>query len=203
LQSRIEYVEHDRVERYGVVSQALHWATAALVLHAFINGLGGSEERVYASSRDFQRQMHETLGVCVFALTALRLLWRRFEIGPGPVPVARWMELSRKGVEVTLYVLLVAVPLTAVAGAWLEGHPLTLLAGFTVPPPPVFSHGAGLELARLHTWLGDAIVWVGAFHGLAALYHHVVLKDTAMITMLPRWLPIHQRQAPVDVDHSH
>jgi hypothetical protein len=36
--------------RYGAVSQVLHWATAALVVWAFTNGLGGSESRVYMSS---------------------------------------------------------------------------------------------------------------------------------------------------------
>ena len=185
------------VERYGAVSQMLHWATTALVLYAFIDGLGGSEERVYATSRDFQRQMHETLGLCVFALTAIRLLWKRFEIAPSPVPVARWMEVLRRGVEIALYLLLVTVPLTAVCGAWLEGHPVTLLAGVSVAPWPVFSHGAGVAVARLHTWLGDAIMWVAAFHGLAALYHHVVLKDAALMSMLPRWLPVRQRSGPV------
>ena len=32
--------------RYGTVTQALHWATAVLVVLAFIYGPGGSEQRV-------------------------------------------------------------------------------------------------------------------------------------------------------------
>jgi cytochrome b561 len=98
-------------------------------------------------------------------------------------------------VEWALYALLFAVPLTAVAGAWLEGHPLTLLAGLAIPPLPMVSHNAGVAISRLHTWLGDAIIWIGVFHALAALYHHFVLKDTALISMLPRWLPVRQRNS--------
>ena len=37
--------------RYGAVAQVIHWATALLVLVAYVYGLGGSEQRVYASER--------------------------------------------------------------------------------------------------------------------------------------------------------
>jgi cytochrome b561 len=176
------------IARYSGVSQLLHWATAILVFYAFSNGPGGSEARVYAPFRDSQRQLHETLGVAVLALVAVRLLWRMVETRPDLPQVARWMHVAAKTVQSTLYVLLFAVPFTAIAGAWLEGHPLTLLAGFTIPPFLGVSHDAGEAMARLHTWLGDAILWIAVFHGLAALYHHFVLKDAALVTMLPRWL---------------
>jgi cytochrome b561 len=181
-------MKHHPDARYGGMSQALHWVTAILVVYAFTNGLGGSEARVYASSRDTQRQLHETLGMCVLALVAIRLPWRRFEMRPDPPQTAQWMTAARTVVEWTLYVLLFAVPLTAIAGAWLEGHPLTMLAGRKIPPLIMASHVAGVTLSNLHTWLGDAIIWVGVFHALAALYHHFILKDAALISMLPRWL---------------
>ena len=111
---------------YGAVAQILHWLTAILVLVAFIYGLGGSEQRVYLPSRDFDRQLHETLGLCVFALVVLRVLWRLIDTQPEPPQLARWMEIAGKSVQGLLYLLLFAVPLTAIAGAWLEGHPLTL-----------------------------------------------------------------------------
>ena len=62
---------HSRT-RYGAVAQTLHWATAVLVLAAFIYGPGGSEQRVYAPARDFDRQLHETLGLSVLALVAMK-----------------------------------------------------------------------------------------------------------------------------------
>jgi cytochrome b561 len=180
--------------RYGGMSQALHWVTAILVVYAFTNGLGGSEARVYTPSRDFQRQLHETLGMWVLGLVVIRVAWRMFETRPDPPQTARWMKAAKTVVESTLYVLLFAVPLTAIAGAWLEGHPLKLLAGLTIPPLTMASHSAGVTLSNLHTWLGDAIIWVGVFHALAALYHHFILKDAALLSMLPRWLPVRQRK---------
>src|SRR6478735_9818905 len=116
-----------RPTRYGALAQALHWITAVLVLAAFIYGPGGSEERVYSAARDADRQLHETLGLSVLTLAAIRLAWRALDVRPDPPRVARWMGIAATVVQVTLYGLLFAVPLTAISGAWLEGHPVALL----------------------------------------------------------------------------
>ena len=177
---------------YGIVAQAFHWGTALFVLAAFIYGPGGSEQRIYSAARDFERQLHETLGLCVFALVVLSVLWRTVDTRPDPLPLARWMEIASKAVQGALYLLLFAVPLTAVAGAWLEGHPLTLLAGLQIPPLVGISHATGATIASIHTWLGDAILWLAGFHALAAIYHHFVLKDSVLVAMLPNWVPLRQ-----------
>jgi cytochrome b561 len=174
--------------RYGRIAQALHWATAILVLIAFTFGPGGSELRVYSAARDFDRQLHETLGLCVFILVTLRVLWRAIDETPRTPPAPRWMELAAKAVHVALYALLFALPLTAIAGAWLEGHPLTLLGGIEIPALVAKSHDLGAGIANLHTWLGDTIMWLAGLHALAAIYHQFVLDDGLLASMLPRSL---------------
>jgi len=173
------------IARYSGLTRAVHWLIAILVVLAFVFGLGGSEERVYSAARDFERQLHETLGMAVLVLVALHLLWRLVDKRPEPVPAARWMEIGAKVVKGVLYVLLFAVPLSAILGAWLEGHALTLLWGIQVQPPIPEHHAAGEVVAELHTWLGDAILWIAGLHATAALYHHFVLKDSVLISMLP------------------
>src|SRR5690242_16623348 len=111
--------------RYGAVAQTLHWLTAILVVAAFIYGPGGSEQRVYSAARDFDRQLHETLGLCVFLLVLIRVVWRALDKHPEPPQVARWMSWAATAVQTALYLLLVALPITAITGAWLEGHSLT------------------------------------------------------------------------------
>jgi cytochrome b561 len=172
--------------RYGTPAQVLHWLTAILVLAAFIYGPGGSEQRVYAPERDFDRQLHETLGICVLALAVLRLLWLLVDKRPDPPAVPRWMGLAAKSVQAALYILLFAVPLTAISGAWLEGHALTFLGGVVIPAPVGKSHGLGATIAEVHTWLGDAILWLAGAHAAAGLFHHYVLKDGVLLSMLPR-----------------
>ncbi len=181
MQGNTSSLNHDR---YGAVAQAFHWLTAILVLVAFMYGPGGSEQRVYFAANDFDRRLHETLGLCVLVLSALRLAWRMMDRQPDPEPVARWMSGAANAVQVALYVLLFLVPLTAITGAWLEGHPLTWLGG-DVSPWLAASHDLGAQLAKIHGWLGDAILWVAGLHALAALYHHFVLKDGVLRSMVP------------------
>jgi len=180
--------------RYGPVAQAFHWATAVLVVVAFVYGPGGSESRVYSAARDFDRQLHETLGLSVLALVVLRLAWRIVDVRPDPPRMARWMEVAATAVHWMLYVLLFALPFTAISGAWLEGHPLTLLGGAEVASPFAKSHDVGATIATIHTWLGDAILWLAGLHALAALLHHFILKDGVLVSMLPRWLSLRREE---------
>jgi cytochrome b561 len=176
------------VARYGAVAQSLHWMTAILVLIAFIYGPGGSEQRVYSAAKDADRQLHETLGLCVLVLTTLRLAWRLVDARPDPPEVARWLGMLSTFVRWLLYALLFAVPLTAISGAWLEGHPLTLLGGIEIAGPVSAQHDTGARIANLHTWLGDTILWVAGFHALAGIVHHFVFRDSVLVSILPVWM---------------
>jgi len=179
-------MEHQTITHYSTPTKIVHWLTAVLVLVAFIYGPGGSEERVYSETRDFDRQLHETLGLCVFALAVFRILWRAIDKRPEAPPVPRLMSVTASIAQTALYVLLFAVPLTAITGAWLEGHSLTLLWGIALRPPIAESHALGAKIAELHTWLGDAILWLAGAHAFAGLFHQYVLKDSVLRSMLPR-----------------
>ncbi|MBU6493894.1 MAG: cytochrome b [Burkholderiales bacterium] len=181
---------HRTLTRYGSVAQFFHWATAILVLIAFLYGPGGSEERIYSAARDGGRQLHETLGLCVLALVIVRVLWRSIDKQPDPPEVSRWMGLAAKAVQWVLYLLLFALPLSAITGTWLEGHSLTLLGDVQIAPRIGPSHDLGEAISELHGWLGDTIMWLAGLHALAAIFHHFVLKDGVLASMVPRWFPL-------------
>jgi hypothetical protein len=100
-------------ERYGAISQIFHWLTAVLVLAAFLYGPGGSELRVYSPQNDAALQLHETLGLCVFVLALMRIVWRMTAPRPDPPDVVKWMGVIGTVVQYALYLLLFSVPLTA------------------------------------------------------------------------------------------
>jgi cytochrome b561 len=171
--------------RFGMLAQLFHWVTAILVVVAFVYGPGGSEQRVYSLAKDFDRQIHETLGIGVLAISLIRMVWRAFDAAPDDPPMPSWMSRSSKLVHGTIYFLLLAIPLTAILGAWLEGHSLTFLGNVSIAPMLSESHDVGRRIASIHTWLGDAILWVAGAHAAAALYHHFVLRDGVLRSMLP------------------
>jgi cytochrome b561 len=171
--------------RYSGVAQLLHWLTAVLVVAAFIISVGGPESRVYSAAKDYDRTLHELLGTCVFLLTLVRLLWRIIDPPPVNKEIPQWMESSASLVQWTLCGLLLLVPLTAMAGTWLEGHPIDLLGVGSFAPMISQSHQLGQTLSEIHGWIGDGIIWLAGLHAAAALYHHFGMRDNVLRSMLP------------------
>mgnify|MGYP002628295573 FL=1 len=175
---------------YDDLTKIFHWLTAVVVLAAFVYGPGGSEIQIYSAQRDLQHQIHETLGLTVFVLLFLRLSWQWIASKPARSDEPSWMLLLANIVQKSLYALLFLVPITAVMGAWLEGHPITLLIGLEFAPPFSAAHTAGKTIAEIHSLLDDTLIWLAGFHALAAIFHHVIWKDDVLTSMMPSWMPL-------------
>jgi cytochrome b561 len=169
--------------RYGAVAQASHWLTVMLVLAAYVLSKG-DEYSLYSAAADGLRRIHETLGVLVFIVVVLRLLWGLIDDTPAKRPMPRWMAAAATFVQFALYALLISIPATAVLGTWLEGIPVTLL-GFDIAPQIAQAHGLGQLIMEIHTTLGHAILWAAGAHAAAALFHHFYLRDEVLQSMLP------------------
>ncbi|MEJ2359934.1 MAG: cytochrome b/b6 domain-containing protein [Gammaproteobacteria bacterium] len=174
------------VTRYSRVAIFFHWLTVILVILAFILGPGGSEERIYAAANDTQRHIHETLGMTIFILMFLRLAWRWMDKQPVLPPLPPLMVLGARLVQYVLYLLLFVTPLTAITGAWLQGHAVDLVFGINIGPWIGPSHHLGSTIAEVHGVLGDTIIWLAGFHALAAIFHHVMRKEDILVSMLPQ-----------------
>lgn len=188
-------MNQQRTSQYDFLSRAFHWITAIVVTIAFILGPGGFGRLMRDGIDPATRSdivWHESLGILVFVLTVLRLLWVAFRPAAPQVPMASWMELTGKLVHVALWILLLALPATALLALGSEAHPLTLLGGVRVNQFPVIANSAIAKLAdwgEVHQFLGDAIMWMAGLHAVAAIYHHLFLKDGVLSTMLPyKWL---------------
>lgn len=171
-------------ERYGTVAQAIHWLTALLVVAAFAWGPGGSERSAYRPSRDTQRVIHETLGMGVLLLTLARIAWAHVDTRPVH-ELAAPLATAARVVRGLLYGLLVAVPCAAIAGAWLGGHAVELAGGLRFASPLATNPALAELVVAIHTKAGNIILWIAAIHASGAAYHHLVLKDRVLASMLP------------------
>jgi len=170
--------------RYGAVAQAFHWLIVTLVLAAYVMSKSDSHS-LYAAEADRVRRIHETLGILVFIVVVLRILWELFDEAPSKPPMARWVLAGSKFVHLALYALLILIPATAALGTWLVGIPITLL-GFDIPPQITQMRELGQLTMALHTRLASAILWISGAHAVAALFHHFYLRDDVLRSMLPR-----------------
>lgn len=184
-------MHQSRTKTFDPVSRVFHWLTALLVLIAFILGPGGFGRLIDqgidpATHSDIV--WHESLGISVLALTILRLIWLALRPAAPQFQMALWMHRMAQIAHIALWALLLALPVTALLALGSQGNPLTLLGGVRVDQMPLIANSAVANLAdwsNVHQLLGDVIMWLAGLHALAALYHHLVLKDGVLVSILP------------------
>ncbi|NDP40869.1 MAG: cytochrome b [Rhodoferax sp.] len=177
--------------RFDFLSQAFHWVTAVVVTVAFILGPGGFGRLMHqgvdpATQSDIV--WHESLGLLVFTLTVLRLIWVALRPTAPEFQMASWMQVMGKLMHLALWALMLALPITALLALGTEGHPLTVLGGIRLDKMPVIAESSIAKLVDwgdVHSFLGDAIMWFAGLHAAAAIVHHVVLRDGVLASMLP------------------
>jgi len=176
-------------QRWGAVSQSLHWLTLLLVLALALIGLMMTE--LPRTPKYFWvYTLHKSLGISVLALLPLRLIWRLWAGAPRPLPgTPAWQHAIAGITHWLLYVLLLAVPLSG----WMYDSASSLrpfrLFGLWEMPKLSAADEALAELA--HTahiglfWLMIALVMA---HAAAAFWHHLIQRDATLRRMLPsRW----------------
>ena len=170
---------------YNAVTRWVHWLTALLVVTTFILGPEDLDEAENLSG-DWSVQVHETLGLIVIGLSVFRIVWMLFGQPRLHIPMSTIMSISAKTLQVALYFLLLAVPLTAVLGIWLNGDALNLLGNATIMAPFATMGNVGERLLDLHPVLADSLMWLAGVHAVAALFHHYILKDNVLKSMMSK-----------------
>jgi cytochrome b561 len=177
--------------RYDAFSRALHWLTALAVLVAFVLGPEGfgrlARQGIDPATHD-DIVWHESLGLLVLALTVLRLVWVALRPAAPQFAMRPMLHLASRLAHAGLWALLLALPATALLALGSEGHPLTLLGGFRIDQMPLVANSPLAKLADwgdVHGILGDVIIWLAGLHAVGAIYHHAVLKDGVLRSMLP------------------
>jgi cytochrome b561 len=177
--------------RYDKLSIAFHWITAIVVAIAFVLGPGGFGRDMHQGLDPATRSdivWHESLGLLVLALTVLRLMWMAFRPAAPRFEMSKAMDLLAKAAHVGLWLLLLVLPLTALLSLGSEGHPLTLLGGVRIDHMPLIANSPLAKLVNwgdVHGFLGDAIMALAGLHAAAAIYHHLIIKDGVLKSMMP------------------
>jgi cytochrome b561 len=172
----------------------LHWGTFLLVLalftSAWLHALAGARQSDFTP---VLLQIHRSVGVTIWIVTALRLVWRLTNARMPPFP-AQMTKLHRAAVKLSeygLYALLLAQPVTGLLNTLFGGRPFALF--FWQFSPPIardemlraafhFSHELG-------AW---ALAALAVSHAGAALFRHFVLRDD----VLERMAPVIHRHVP-------
>jgi cytochrome b561 len=177
------------IQRYGPIAQGLHWLVAALVLLMF--GLGWYMVRLPLSQQKFDLyQLHKWFGITIFALAALRLLWRLHRPAPPlPASMPAWERTAARISHVLLYALLFVQPVIGFLQSNAANFPVVLWG--VLPLPPLIGPDEPLSdtLLHLHHFGAFLFVLLVLVHVAAALRHHFLLQDDVLRRMLPALRP--------------
>jgi cytochrome b561/polyisoprenoid-binding protein YceI len=176
--------------RYGLVARSLHWLVALLILANFPLGLIANDLPHDTSEALAQKaalfSVHKTIGVAVFCLAILRILWALTQPHPAPVhPERRLESFVAALVHWLLYAALVIVPLSGwVEHAALDGFaPILWPLGQGLPFVP--KSEALAAVAGATHWLFTKILFVTvALHILGALKHALIDRDGVLARMV-------------------
>ena len=170
------------VDGYGWVSRALHWLMPVLVIGVMILGLV-VEEMPKGPARTGLMNWHQSFGVVILALVALRLAWRLVNPVPQPIGNPRTQRLASL-MHWLLYGLMIAQPLSGLVQVQAAGHSLMLFGAVEIPQ--LIAENAALKeiLEEVHetVWIVLAVAVAG--HVAAALKHHFIDRDKTLVRML-------------------
>jgi cytochrome b561 len=129
--------------------------------------------------------MHKAFGVIVVVLAVVRLAWRATHAAPAlPSAMPGWEQLGAKLGHLALYGLMFALPIDGILMSQAGGRDVNVF-GFVLPTlvqkNDELKHFFG-EGHELMAWVLAAVLVV---HVVAAVRHHVVLKDDVLRRMLP------------------
>lgn len=170
----------NRDPAYDRRTRILHWSVGGLVAFMWLMAQGNSflqkgplRLRIWS--------VHVLLGFLLAALVVARIGWR---VSRGrrlpPVKPGLWGHAASL-VHYLLYLLLVAVVVLGIMNVFGHGFPLFGVWKFPRFWEKPFQH----QVADWHGLAANIIAGVAAMHGLAALWHHLVLRDGTLRRMWP------------------
>ena len=178
---------------FDALTIALHWSTLLLILGSLGTALLHSETRDHSSAQ-FLLHMHRSVGVTIWALTALRLGWRltRARMPHFPMSMTASHRLIVRLSEYGLYALLLLQPGTGLGQSLLQGRSFEVF-GWNVPA--IFARDLQLSAAfqEAHELGAWCLIVLAGMHASAALIHHFILRDDVLETMAPA---LRRRVAP-------
>jgi cytochrome b561 len=175
-----------RNEAYTPTAIGLHWLIAGLMIGGFALGWIMTSIHGITPAKLRYVSWHKWIGVTVFALATLRVLWRLTHRAPPlPLGMPAWQRAAANLVHVLLYVLMIAIPVTGYLFSSASNVPVVYLG--IVPLPRLIAPDPTLKVVfkTAHLILNYSLAALFLAHVGAAFKHQWIDRDGLLARMLP------------------
>ncbi len=171
--------------RYGAVAQLFHWIIVAMIITQFILA-SQAEDLPMGLHKLATLARHKSVGMTIFGLAVLRLLWRWWNPTPRlPPDMPAWERWGAHFSHFALYALLLLQPLSGWLMSSAKNYSVSWFGLFTFPNLVQPDEGLFEFFKTVHQVLAGTLFFVALLHILAALKHHFWNKDDVLRRMLP------------------
>ena len=173
-------------ESYTRTAIALHWLIALLIVCGFALGWVMTDIPGFTPTKLKYFSWHKWIGVTVFALAVLRILWRATHAAPVmPRRMPVWQRGAAHVVHLLLYALMIAIPVSGYLYSSAANVPVVYLG--LIPLPRLIAPDPHLKelLKNVHITLNYTLLVLVALHVVAALKHQWLDRDGLLSRMLP------------------
>jgi cytochrome b561 len=169
---------------YTRTAIALHWIIAILIVASFALGLYMVELKLSPAKLKLY-SYHKWLGVTIWLLVVLRLLWRATHPPPPLPPMPAWQRRAAIAAHWLLYALLLVIPLSGWLFSSASGFPVVYFEVLRLPDLVPKDKALAQLLQEVHELLNYSLLAVVIAHVVAAVKHHLVDRDPVLHRMLP------------------
>jgi cytochrome b561 len=176
---------HAPSRSYSRTAIALHWLIALLMICGFYLGWIMTDIPGFTPTKLKYVSWHKWIGVTVFVLAVLRLIWRATHEAPPMPAMPAWQKAAAHATHALLYVLMVAIPFTGYFFSSAAGVQVVYLGVLPLPTIIGPDHALKAVLRTAHIALNYTLLALFAMHVLAALKHQFVERDGLLARMIP------------------
>jgi len=163
----------------------LHWLIAVAVIANW--RIAESAEHASKAQQSEIMGNHMAIGMVIFVLAILRLVWRHVRKPPALAGhLKAWEVALARVTHSLLYVFLLTLPILGWFAMSFYGGKISIFGWFDWPSLPVSQDKELAEtIFEIHHTLGGILVLLIGLHVLAVLKHTLIDRDGNIFRMLP------------------
>ena len=162
------------VNTYGKVSQAFHWISAILIILMILLGL--TMTNVESNYEVFMYKTHVAIGLILFPVTFLRLMWLPFNSSPPlPIGLSKFRGIIFKLNHILLYLTLILL--------LLSGLSMIIFSGLSIFPENISAEMIkSIPPRSFHHFVSKVFIFLLLMH-IVGVFQYQFKKDDVFSRM--------------------